>query len=425
MRVLIVTAGSLGDVAPYVGLAARLNASGYEAEIATHDRFAPLVHRCGVGFRLLETDLSAAMAMVDDDRAETFQPGLQALVPNVKLAASLTRRFAHDIATAIQAGPVDVLLVTSTVAPLAWHVAEAMDLESVGVFLQPQHPSGDFPPVFLTAASALGPWANRAEQRMAATVINAWIATPTKELRTQLGLKPLSPWAMHRRLEAECWPVCYGFSPEILPRPADWRPGLHVVGYWWPPRLDEWEPPSELVDFLDAGSPPVFVSFGSMARGHGERLSELTRAALRRAGVRGVIQAGWAGLTAIDDDAITVDQVAYDWLMPRTAAVVHHAGAGTTGATLRAGVPVVPIPVGFDNPLWAERLVAVGVSPARLAFKGLSADDLAAAIRSAVSDPSYRRRAQEIARRIDAEDGAGRVADIVGRCIETVGVRVR
>ena len=84
--------------------------------------------------------------------------------------------------------------------------------------------------------------------------------------------------------------------------------------------------------------------------------------ALRTAGLRGVIQQGWAGLAARgdDDDVITVGDVPHAVLFPRTAAVVHHAGAGTTAAVLRAGVPTIPVPVQFDGFFWSARLVALG-----------------------------------------------------------------
>ncbi|MGQ7754229.1 glycosyltransferase [Streptomyces sp. WC2508] len=102
-----------------------------------------------------------------------------------------------------------------------------------------------------------------------------------------------------------------------------------------------------------------------MAPGQGERLGELVAAAVTRAGVRAVVQAGWAGLSAVSDDVLAIGDLPHDWLCPRTAAVVHHAGAGTTAAGLRAGVPAVPVPVMADQPFWAARLHRFGVAPRR------------------------------------------------------------
>ncbi|WP_244376015.1 glycosyltransferase [Streptomyces ficellus] len=191
-----------------------------------------------------------------------------------------------------------------------------------------------------------------------------------------------------------------------MPRPEDWPSWAGAAGYWWPARPTGWQPPAVLLDFLQAGPPPVFIGFGSMAPGEGDRLSELVAAAVRRAGVRAVVQAGWADLAGRGDDVLTIGDVPHDWLLPRTAAAVHHAGAGTTAAALRAGVPAVPVPVMADQPFWASRLCALGVAPRSLPFAELTADALGDAVTACLSDPSHRHRATRLARAIATEDGA-------------------
>jgi sterol 3beta-glucosyltransferase len=110
---------------------------------------------------------------------------------------------------------------------------------------------------------------------------------------------------------------------------------------------------------------------------------------------------------------ITVDYVPHDWLFPRMAAVVHHGGAGTTGAGLRAGVPAIAVPMIVDQPFWASRLTALGVSPAAIPVKRLTVERLAAALTEAVSDPTYRENSAKIAATLAAEDGIGRLVDAV------------
>ncbi|MFD5659244.1 glycosyltransferase family protein [Streptomyces hirsutus] len=106
-------------------------------------------------------------------------------------------------------------------------------------------------------------------------------------LRARLGLPAGAPSA-----PVDVRPVFHGFSPLVVPRPGDWPARAEVAGYWWPARPDGWQPAAELVDFLQADPPPVFIGFGSMAPGQGERLGELVAAAVERAGVRAVVQAG-------------------------------------------------------------------------------------------------------------------------------------
>lgn len=205
-----------------------------------------------------------------------------------------------------------------------------------------------------------------------------------------------------------------------MPRPTDWPSGLEVVGNWWPWHAPDTQLPPALHDFLAAGPPPVFLGFGSMAGGEGERLGDLAVRALRRAKVRGVLQSGWAGLTAAPtDDVLTIDTVPHDLLFPHMAAVVHHCGAGTAAAGLRAGTPTVPVPVTADQPFWAARLASLGAATTPIPFKDLSAEDavarLADALGRAATDPALRERAGHPARRLATEDGSGAVAATVAR----------
>lgn len=226
-------------------------------------------------------------------------------------------------------------------------------------------------------------------------------------LRARLGL----PTAPDRAGAGppDGWPICHGFSPSVLPRPEDWPPEVQVTGYWWPAPAAGWQPPSGLVDFLAAGPPPVFIGFGSMTPEQGDRLPDIVTEALQRAGERAVVQSGWVGLNPAGEDILLVGDVPHDWLFPRLAAVVHHAGAGTTGAGIRAGVPATAVPVLVDQPFWAARLHHLGVAPPPVPMRELTAETLAGALRSCFGSPAYQDRATELAGRVHAEDGVAPV----------------
>jgi UDP:flavonoid glycosyltransferase YjiC (YdhE family) len=128
-----------------------------------------------------------------------------------------------------------------------------------------------------------------------------------------------------------------------------------------------------------------------------------------------VVQRGWGGLEAAGDDVLTVGEVPHAALFPRMAAVVHHCGAGTTAAGLRAGVPAVPVPIQFDEGVWAARLVALGVAPSAVPLRGLTADSLSAALARATSDPGYAERARALGVRVRAEDGTAPVLAALDR----------
>jgi sterol 3beta-glucosyltransferase len=161
----------------------------------------------------------------------------------------------------------------------------------------------------------------------------------------------------------------------------------------------------------------VFIGFGSMVSADADRLSGLVATAGQLAGVRMVIQAGEAGLAqaGLPGDSIVIGEMPHEWLFPRMAAAVHHAGAGTTAAGLRAGIPAVSVPKLGDQPFWAARLAALGAAPPPIAFKRLTAPALGAAIRDAITRPSYRAQAQALASQIAREDGTAPVGRALDR----------
>lgn len=398
MRILIAAAGSRGDVAPYTGLGAALRRAGHEVALAVPDAFAPLVTEAGLEFRSLPARTEGGAAT----KRELMRTA-------VEFITQLGRGFAE----AVDPGT-DLLLLSTTTAPLGWHIAEGTGIPALGAYLVPAAPTGYFPPV-VTGARSLGRLGNRTAGRFALRMADRLYAPAVTALRRDLGLPLVPPHAMRRRQEQAHWPVLHGFSPTLVPRPSDWRPGLEVTGTWWPYVDESRQLPDELRDFLAAGPRPVFIGFGSMAAGHGERLSDIAVRALRQAGLRGILQAGAAGLAADGDDVLTVGDVPHALLFPRVAAVVHHAGAGTAAAGLRAGVPAVPVPVTADQPFWAGRLAALGAAADPIPFRTLTAEALGDALGRVVRQQAYSTAAVAAAQRLAAEDGAGEAVKTVER----------
>jgi UDP:flavonoid glycosyltransferase YjiC (YdhE family) len=398
-RILIVTAGSRGDVAPFTGLGQRLQQAGHQVALAAHDRFAVLVRESGLEHRSLPGD------PVELTRARTAAPSPEAAQ---SVFAAFLDELGDGVVDAAAAGT-DVLLTAFGPAPLGRLVAEGFGIPSVGVYLAPGVPTREFPPPGWPVTEPDADNVALGRQVLART--GALYADVLRRLRTRLDLPAAGPEAAG---PPDDWPICHGFSPAVVPRPADWPVTVHVTGYWWPAEPPDWQPPDRLVDFLEAGPRPVFVGFGSMTATD-ERLHDVVASAVNRVGVRAVVQSGWAELAPPGDDLLLVDELPHEWLFPRTAAVVHHAGAGTTGAGLRAGVPAVPVPVLVDQPFWADRLHRLGVAPRPLPLAELTADTLADALRSCLDQPAYRDRATEVADRIRTEDGAGAVLSLVTR----------
>jgi sterol 3beta-glucosyltransferase len=416
MRVLIATAGGRGDVAPLTGLATAIRAAGHSVAITNNDEYESLVVGCGLEFR----PLPGTHGVFDDPRWMQTSGGPAWAVSMVRLLAEHLRTVNNALLAVARQDAPDVLVLTGITAACGSHVAEGLGLPGIELQFQPAYPTADFPPSVVGDRS-FGRFGNRAAGTATLAAVALAARGPAREIRRELGLpRPGVREMLFRRPDAPRWPVFHGFSPAVVPRPADWPDRYQVTGYWWPSRPTDWSPPAELEEFLGSGPPPVFFGFGgSLPPEVTSDLIELAAAAGRQAGVRQVIQAGQSGPApagrASAGDSIVVGDVPHDWLFPRTAAVVHHAGAGTMAAGLRAGVPAVTVPVTADQPFWAARLAALGAGPPPIPHKQLSVAALAAAIREAVTRPSYRAQAEAMSRRLASEDGAAPVISMLAR----------
>ena len=276
----------------------------------------------------------------------------------------------------------------------------------VGAQLQPLTPSRHMPPLVLVGGRKLPPALNMAAYNVLRLLVWYVMKPAINDIvRPQLGL-PTYPWYrpyfhnQHHR-------VLYGFSEHVVPRPADWPDAAQITGYWF---LDqpEWRAPDALRAFIDAGPKPVYIGFGSMVSTHAEQFTATVRDAVRRSGQRAVLATGWGGLAgeegAQDEQMFVTRSAPHDWLFPRMAAAVHHGGAGTTAAAVRAGIPSVIMPFYGDQPFWARCLQREGAAPTALDRKHLSAEALANAIHSAMQEP-MRRAAAALGERVRAEDG--------------------
>jgi UDP:flavonoid glycosyltransferase YjiC (YdhE family) len=230
-----------------------------------------------------------------------------------------------------------------------------------------------------------------------------------------LGLPAAPFWGPYNADRVHHYPILYGYSPSVIPPPPDWDKNIHVTGYWFLDPAADWTPPSALMEFLQAGSSPVYVGFGSMSSRKPEETADLVLQALARTRQRAILLSGWGGLRKADlpSSVLMVDSIPFSWLFPRVAAVVHHGGAGTTAAGLRAGVPSVVIPFFGDQPFWGQRIAELGVGPAPIPRQKLTVERLAQAIQKAVTDQTMRQCAAHLGAKIQAEDGIARAVAIV------------
>ena len=415
MRICVVALGTHGDVRPLLALAEGLSRAGDQVVFATHRYFEELVANRGLGFRPVEVN---PRAVIDSSLGRGWvRSGTNPLlfIRHLReLARSFGRELTEDCYRACRDADVIVSGLLSYFA--TWSLAERLRVPLVAAFLQPATPSGHLPSVFFHALRGPAPARhlyNAVSHRLVEFLLWSVLRPSTNEVRADLlDLPPASrrhTFASNLRDSL----VLYGFSPAVLPRPADWNSHVHVTGYWFlEDDSDGWQPDETLRAFLADGAPPVYVGFGSMSSDREEDLTGIVFSALRRCGLRGVLATGWGGLTAaqLPHDMLMLDWVPHDWLFPRTAAVIHHGGAGTTATGLRHGVPQVVVPFFGDQHFWGQRIHDLAAGPRPVPRRRLTAERLAAALRVATSDPDVRARAVELGARIRTEDG---VADAV------------
>jgi sterol 3beta-glucosyltransferase len=230
-----------------------------------------------------------------------------------------------------------------------------------------------------------------------------------------LQVKTASFWGPFISLQKQKVPVLYGYSAQVLPHPEDWDVSQHVTGYWFLEPPTAWEPPKDLVHFLNAGPPPVYIGFGSMSSKKSEATADLVLQALARTGLRGVMYAGWGGLKKeqLPETVFMSDSIPHTWLFPRMAAVVHHGGVGTTAAGLAAGIPSIITPFFADQPFWGKQVYELGVGPKPIPHKRLTVDKLTEALDRVITDIEMRKKAATLGECIRAENGIVKAVNII------------
>jgi len=303
--------------------------------------------------------------------------------------------------------------------------AEQLGIFAVGSVVEPLLiRSGSYPSAMLgrpvggaalVEAPVVGPLYNHLSHLAVEQIYWRTVQPLVGDLRARAGLPPMS--ALFGPLGGMHWgrqPMLLGWSEHVLPRTPRQEAWMPTTGYWFLDHDRNWRPPEELRRFLDSGEPPVSMGLGSMSgieSARTGRIAALTAQALECAGRRGVLLSGNGGIdTAGLPEAVikVAGEVPYDWLFPRVAVAVHHGGAGTVAAALRAGVPSVVIPVLPDQAFWAWRVAALGAGPTPIPPKRLTPERLSAAILQAATDPEMRRRCRLLGEKIMAEDGIGR-----------------
>jgi sterol 3beta-glucosyltransferase len=402
MRIVVVTYGTEGDTRPLAALCRSLIDTGEETLLLADAATLGSADDLGVPSAPLAGDIRTAVAAAGSARS-TRGPG------RFDATASALARIAQDHATTwmsqiLEAAiGADALIIAGLASYVGFAAAEKADVPAIAASLIPLTPTSEFGSPFLPPRP-LPRWLNRPGYWLVSRAIWRAFRGSTDAARADVGLPPGRPLSTDH-------PVIYGISPTLLPRPADWPAQTWLCGQWVQP-VQDWAAPRPLQDFLDAGEPPIYVGFGSMAGlDRGALLDALVTAI---AGRRAIFNPGWSTARAVQlpDNFHVIGDAPHDWLFPRMSMIIHHAGSGTTHSAARSGKPSIALPFAADQFFWAGRLQQLGIAPRISGAGKVTAAELSAAITAAGSD-TMRTRAADVGARMRAEDGSATAVRIV------------
>lgn len=395
MKFIVVTYGTEGDARPFAAACRGLMDAGHEATLLADAATLGCAQALSVPTIALSGDIRGILTR---DHAIA---GLVAKGGGFNQTARALAKIANDNAeswlrTIVESAKgCDAILAAGLAAFAGFSAAEYLGIRGIGSGMIPITPTAAFPSPFLPPKWVPRPL-NRASHHLVNAVLWKSFRDKTNAARAMFGLRP-------RKAVWAGLPMLYGVSPNLLTAPTDWPANAYLCGQWFAPS-PAWKPPPTLANFLAAGEAPIYIGFGSMTGFDNARLLDALIDAV--AGRRALFSPGWSGIPpkALPDNFFTIGDTPHDWLFPRTSAVIHHGGSGTSHSVARAGVPSIVVPFAGDQFFWAERLRLAGVAPAAVNSRQPKAEAFASAL-DFTATPQVRNRARVLGETMRAERG--------------------
>ncbi len=423
MKIAILTLGTRGDVQPYIALGKALQARGHDVLLAAPENFAQWVTEHGLSFRSIGIDMQAFLQSAEV--REVMAGNILAMIRIWK--THIVPWMKRSLQATWEAGRGADLIIYHPKTLAAVDVAEATGAALVSTSPIPLYPTSAFPMAVWTFDKWR--WLNRLTYKLHYLARLLYRGIYNDWRKTILGLDEGPVFVpFGGEIGGAMSPRLCAVSPAVVPRPDDWDDGLHMTGYWFLDEGFDWRPDASLKAFLDAGETPVYIGFGSMTSRDPQKLARTIVDGVRRAGVRAILATGWGGVAEIDvpDSLYVIDSAPHEALFKHVAAVVHHGGAGTTAAGLRAGLPTLVCPLSVDQPFWGHRIWKLGCGPKPQSLRRLRSERFAKGLVALTQTPSYRERAQAVARAIAGEDGIANAVAVIDDviCRQSVGTEV-
>ena len=367
LRITCLTIGSRGDVQPYIALCKGFLAEGHKPRIATHKEFEPWVRKHGIDFKPVDGDPAELMRICVENGMFTYS--------FLKEASYKFRGWIDELLTSAWKACQDTdLLIESPSAMAGIHVAEALGIPYFRAFTMPWTRTRAYPHAFAVPEHKMGGAYNYITYVMFDNVFWKAIAGQVNRWRKkELGLRSTNL----DKMQPNKIPFLYNFSPSVVSPPLDYSDWIRVTGYWFLDEASDWTPPKDLSDFIQKartdGKKLVYIGFGSIVVSDPAALTKTVVESVLKADVRCILSKGWSDRLGNHDAAVPevplppeilqIKSAPHDWLFSQIDAAAHHGGAGTTGASLRAGLPTIIKPFFGDQFFFGNRVeeLRVGV----------------------------------------------------------------
>ncbi|XWS76132.1 hypothetical protein CRYUN_Cryun01aG0150300 [Craigia yunnanensis] len=406
LQIVVLIVGTRGDVQPFIAIGKRLQDYGHRVRLATHSNFKEFVLTSGLEFYPLGGDPKILAGYMVKNKG--FLPSGPSEIP---IQRKQMKEIIYSLLPACKEPDPDSGIPFKADAIIAnppayghTHVAEALKVPLHIFFTMPWTPTSEFPHPLSRVKQPAG-------YRLSYQIVDSMIWLGIRDMindvrKKKLKLRPVTYLSGSQGSDSDV-PHGYIWSPHLVPKPKDWGPKIDVVGFCFLDLASNYEPPESLVKWLEVGPKPIYIGFGSLPVQGPEKMTQIIVDALEQTGQRGIINKGWGGLGNLaepKDYVYLLDNVPHDWLFLQCMAVVHHGGAGTTAAGLKAACPTTIVPFFGDQPFWGERVHARGVGPSPIPVDEFSLPKLVDAIRFML-DPKVKERAIELAKSMENEDG--------------------
>ncbi|KAH6984932.1 hypothetical protein BKA56DRAFT_671389 [Ilyonectria sp. MPI-CAGE-AT-0026] len=431
LNIVIMVIGSRGDAQPFLRIGKVLKEEyGHRVRIATHPAFREFVERdSGLEFFSVGGDPSELMAFM------VKNPGLIPTIDSVKAGDIGKRRAAmaemfdgfwracidatddqNDTHNMNMMGSKSPFVADAIIAnPPSFahiHCAEALGIPLHLMFTFPYTPTQAFPhPLASIKKSNVDPgYTNFISYPLVEMMVWQGLGDLVNEFRVKtLRLDPMSTiWAPGAPYRLRV-PFTYLWSPELVPKPADWGNEIGVSGFVFLDLASSFKPPKDLEEFIAGGDMPIYIGFGSIVVDDPVSFTHMIFKAVELAGVRALVSKGWGKLGGknIPDNIFMLDNIPHDWLFPRVKACVIHGGAGTTAIALKCGLPTMIVPFFGDQHFWGNMVGGAGVGPDPIPYKNLDAEKLAEGITYCLTEKAQD-AAKKMAQSIE-NDGDGAI----------------